>query len=86
MASSGASSQPLSIDRVLDLLTHGEIEAKQLLPWGSNATLLVTVKHSDLESLAIYKPRDGESPLWDFPEGTLCQREVAAFVVSQALD
>lgn len=79
-------STPLSIDRVLDFLTHGKIEAKQLLPWGSNATLLVTIKHSDLEALAIYKPRDGENPLWDFPEGTLCNREVAAFVVSQALD
>jgi uncharacterized repeat protein (TIGR03843 family) len=86
MASSPDSSQPLSIDRVLDFLTHGDIEAKQLVPWGSNATLLVTVKHSDLESLAIYKPRDGERPLWDFPEGTLCNREAAAFVVSQALD
>jgi uncharacterized repeat protein (TIGR03843 family) len=41
---------------------------------------------ADLETAAIYKPREGERPLWDFPDGTLCQREVAAFVVSQALD
>lgn len=34
---------------------------------------------------AIYKPRQGERPLWDFPSGTLCQREVAAFVVSDFL-
>ncbi len=86
MASSHDNSQPLSINRVLDFLTHGEIEAEQLVPWGSNDTLLVTVKHSNVQSLAIYKPRDGERPLWDFPEGTLCNREVAAFVVSQALD
>lgn len=35
--------------------------------------------------MAIYKPRRGERPLWDFPDGTLCQREVAAYVVSEAL-
>ena len=33
----------------------------------------------------VYKPRRGETPLWDFPEGTLCRREVAAFVVARAL-
>jgi hypothetical protein len=33
----------------------------------------------------VYKPRAGEAPLWDFPEGTLCHREVAAYRVSQAL-
>ena len=38
---------------------------------------------SDL--LAVYKPRKGETPLWDFPEGTLCQREQAAYLVSSAL-
>lgn len=36
------------------------------------------------ERLAIYKPRRGEAPLWDFPSGTLCHREVAAFLVSDA--
>ena len=35
--------------------------------------------------LAIYKPQQGERPLWDFPRGTLCHREVAAFEVSEAL-
>jgi hypothetical protein len=85
-SASSSDSQPLSFDRVLDLLAHGEIEAKSLLPWGSNYTFLVHVTHADLQTAAIYKPRDGERPLWDFPEGTLCQREVAAFVVSQALD
>ncbi len=35
--------------------------------------------------LAIYKPQRGERPLWDFPRGTLCHREVAAFEVSDAL-
>jgi uncharacterized repeat protein (TIGR03843 family) len=43
------------------------------------------VKHEDAVGLAVYKPRRGERPLWDFPDGTLCQREVAAFLVSEAL-
>ncbi len=33
----------------------------------------------------VYKPRRGERPLWDFPTGTLCDREVAAFLVSEEL-
>ena len=37
------------------------------------------------EMLAIYKPQRGERPLWDFPRGTLCHREVAAYEVSEAL-
>lgn len=33
---------------------------------------------------AVYKPRRGERPLWDFPEGSLAPREVAAWLVSRA--
>lgn len=33
----------------------------------------------------IYKPIRGEQPLWDFPDGTLAAREVAAFELSEAL-
>ena len=41
----------------------------------------------DLEAadLAVYKPRDGERPLWDFPDGTLHRREVAAALVDRAM-
>ncbi len=39
----------------------------------------------DDQLLAIYKPQRGERPLWDFPRGTLCNREVAAREVSEAL-
>jgi hypothetical protein len=38
-----------------------------------------------IEALAVYKPRRGERPLWDFPRGTLCQREVASHLVSEEL-
>ena len=33
----------------------------------------------------VYKPVAGERPLWDFPDGTLAGREVAAYLVSEAL-
>lgn len=39
----------------------------------------------DPEHLCIYKPRRGEAPLWDFPEGTLYRREVAAYEVDRLL-
>jgi uncharacterized repeat protein (TIGR03843 family) len=32
----------------------------------------------------VYKPIEGERPLWDFPAGTLAGREVAAYAVSRA--
>ena len=33
----------------------------------------------------VYKPVSGERPLWDFADGTLAGREVAAYAVSEAL-
>jgi hypothetical protein len=70
---------------ILDLLQNGTIETQGLLPWSSNYTFLLNISHGELEEEAVYKPRRGERPLWDFPTGTLCQREQAAFVVSHAL-
>jgi len=66
------------------VLQHGEVEVLGRMPWSSNATYLcqVTCGHDVLR--AIYKPRRGERPLWDFPSG-LDHREVAAFELSQAL-
>lgn len=69
----------------LRLLEHGELELLGLLPRSSNYTFLAKATDGAAEALAVYKPRRGEAPLWDFPEGTLCQREVAAFVVADAL-
>jgi hypothetical protein len=66
-------------------LTRGEIEVEGLIPWSSNATLLVTVRDGDLATLAVYKPQGGERPLWDFEYGSLGMREVAAYLVCQSL-
>ena len=51
----------------------------------SNATFLCELEGVEPALQVIYKPIRGERPLWDFPEGTLAGREVAAFEVSEAL-
>jgi uncharacterized repeat protein (TIGR03843 family) len=64
-------------------LQHGDLEVVGLLPYASNYTFLARLKNGE-ETLVVYKPMDGETPLWDFPSGTLCRREVAAYLVSEA--
>jgi Phosphatidylinositol 3- and 4-kinase len=68
----------------LRLLSSGELEVLGLLPYSSNYVFLARVRDEKGEVLAVYKPRRGERPLWDFPRGTLAAREVAAFLVSEA--
>lgn len=70
---------------VLATLTHGELSEQGLLPYSSNHSFLVTASYEGLTLPAVYKPRRGENPLWDFEWGTLCQRETAAYLVSRAL-
>ncbi len=77
--------EAIAPDRVLALLAQGKMEMLGLLPWSSNVTLLTLVHDTSLQCLAVYKPQRGERPLWDFPAGTLCRREVAAYLVSQAM-
>lgn len=55
-----------------------------MLPYASNYTLLAKLNSGGDGTLVVYKPRRGETPLWDFPPGTLCQREVAAYSVASA--
>lgn len=52
---------------------------------GSNYTFLVEVTYEDQTYPAVYKPKRGEQPLWDFPESSLAHREVAAYLISEAL-
>jgi hypothetical protein len=68
------------------LLAQGKLANLQgVMRWGSNYAALVTVRDLEMEVGAVYKPQRGERPLWDFPDGTLCYREVLAYLVSQAL-
>jgi hypothetical protein len=80
---------PVDDETARALLRTGELTIIGRMPWSSNATFLVEAVGSDAlqghRLLAIYKPRAGERPLWDFPDGTLCEREVAACVVSDLL-
>jgi uncharacterized repeat protein (TIGR03843 family) len=69
---------------VATLLDHGEVEVLGRMPWSSNATYLCEVRCGEDAHRAIYKPRRGERPLWDFPSG-LDHREVAAYELSRAL-
>lgn len=75
----------LTEPRDLSVLASGDLEILGLLPNSSNYTFLARARTSDREVLAVYKPRLGETPLWDFPRGTLCQREVAAYLVAREL-
>jgi hypothetical protein len=75
----------LTDPRVPAALVSGELELLGLLPNSSNYAFLARATSGDDQVLAVYKPRRGESPLWDFPEGTLCRREVAAYVVAREL-
>lgn len=84
---SGDSNSLPDIERVALLLRQGTItELRGVMRWGSNYAALVTVNDEELEITAVYKPQRGERPLWDFPDGTLCYRETAAYVVSEALN
>ena len=68
----------------VEVLHKGEVEVLGLLPYSSNYVFLARIELADDHVLAVYKPRRGERPLWDFPSGTLAAREVAAFLVSEA--
>src|ERR687897_1314943 len=70
--------------QALELLQTGEVEVLGRMPWSSNATLLVEVRSDGDCARAVYKPRRGERPLWDFPGG-LDRREVAAYELSEWL-
>jgi hypothetical protein len=75
----------LTIPQACDLLQQAKVRNCNLLSNASNYVFLATMIMQENKVKAIYKPRQGEIPLWDFPDGTLYKREYAAFVVSEAL-
>jgi len=78
--------EPLgSTAAALAFLTEGEAIACQPIGWGSNYSFAMVLRRGEEQRLAVYKPRRGEVPLWDFPDGTLYRREYASFLVTQAL-
>jgi uncharacterized repeat protein (TIGR03843 family) len=75
----------LSEEALQAVLRLGEISLQGQFMLGSNYTFLVNVSHEGQEAPAVYKPSKGEQPLWDFPENSLAGREVAAYLVSEAI-
>jgi hypothetical protein len=76
----------LTIPVIKEILDKGTTTLKGEFLWGSNYTFLVETVHKAQKILAVYKPTQGERPLWDFPAASLARREAAAFVVSEALE
>ncbi|MGH3750107.1 MAG: SCO1664 family protein, partial [Micromonosporaceae bacterium] len=74
--------EPLDESTALTLLARGELELEGLLAEASNTTLRAVISVDGLQARCIYKPVRGERPLWDFPDGTLAGRELAAYLVS----
>ncbi|MDK0518572.1 SCO1664 family protein [Streptomyces sp. ML-6] len=68
----------------LALLADGELTVLGQIRGASNAALYCTVARDGEEATCVYKPVAGERPLWDFPDGTLARREVAAYELSEA--
>ncbi len=66
------------------VLMSGDVEVVGRLVQASNATLLVKASLDGLSVRAVYKPVRGERPLWDFPHGTLADREVATYLLCDA--
>ncbi|MER7395732.1 SCO1664 family protein [Streptomyces sp. NPDC000151] len=65
-------------------LRHGELTVRGRVREASNAVLYCTITHEGRTGHCVYKPVAGERPLWDFPDGTLAEREVAAYEISRA--
>ena len=73
-------------EQVTEVLKSGDFDTEHgSIRWSSNYTFLCSLTHDDMTIMTVYKPRSGERPLWDFPDGTLCQREYAAYLTSEAL-
>lgn len=67
------------------VLTSGDMSIEGRLWDSSNSAMRVECTLGDVRVPAVYKPRRGERPLWDFATGTLGRREVATYVVDDAL-
>lgn len=75
----------------LEVLREGDIEIVGRILGSSNHAMLCRVRRpcpppeEPLIIDAVYKPTAGERPLDDFPDETLSHREVAAYLVSEAM-
>ena len=84
MATDGDVEKHGSHDSVIvsQVLLEGMLTVEGRLSGASNATLFCIAELDGEQSECVYKPVMGERPLWDFPDGTLGHREVAAYEVA----
>jgi uncharacterized repeat protein (TIGR03843 family) len=75
----------LTRDDELAVLRDGELDLEARILPASNVTLVASATLDGRRLRCVYKPVSGERPLWDFPDGSLAGREVAAYLVSEAL-
>ncbi|WP_073873083.1 SCO1664 family protein [Mycobacterium paraffinicum] len=68
-----------------EVLRNGELTVLGRIRSASNATFLCESTLGESTVHCVYKPISGEAPLWDFPDGTLAGRELAAYLVSTQL-
>jgi uncharacterized repeat protein (TIGR03843 family) len=71
--------------QILEVLRKAELMLEGEFIWGTNSTFFLNAIWEGKTFQVVYKPIRGERPLWDFPPRSLAKREVAAFLVSQAL-
>lgn len=69
----------------VDVLADGDLTVLGRIVTASNATLVCDARIDGRSERCVYKPVRGERPLWDFPDGTLAGREVASYLISDAL-
>jgi uncharacterized repeat protein (TIGR03843 family) len=69
---------------VTGLLLTGRMEVTGRIVTASNATLYCDIEADGVRAACVYKPIRGERPLWDFPDGTLADREFASYLIAEA--
>ena len=74
-----------ALKSIVEVISNGSLKVEGRFVDASNATLYAVVELDEQAIPVIYKPIAGERPLWDFPDGNLANRELAAFLLSQAL-
>jgi uncharacterized repeat protein (TIGR03843 family) len=79
-----ATAAEAEVDARLAALGAGEVELVGRLADSSNQAFVVLCRQGPLVVPAVYKPAEGERPLWDFPPG-IHRREVAAYLLSELL-
>jgi uncharacterized repeat protein (TIGR03843 family) len=72
------------IQGIEELLRRGGLTVRGRIREASNAVLFCTAELDGRSTDCVYKPVAGERPLWDFPDGNLARREVAAYELSRA--